>query len=240
MLYALKLFPIQKILSGLVVGVVYWTIWVVGSNPVIHLEFFFLSNWRDLHFHEHFQLEILSRCDITAENSSTFCKFHDGRKGLRLMRSNADSQPSCLSLGWGELLVLRIESNMPFCACVLPYAYAYVLVKTRLYSHLHLSYYHSIIDSIDTHFIPHYLSFYFSTSFPKIMFWLFTEVYKKIMSNDLRSKDMISAPLRIQLCCRLVPSLLTFPLEKKKQKSYMSFYYRRFDSPLSFFVIIVE
>ena len=51
----------------------------------------------------------------------------------------------------------------------MPYAYAYALVKTRLYSHLRLSYYHSIIDSIDTHFIQ-YLSFYFSTSFPKIMF----------------------------------------------------------------------
>ena len=44
MLYVLKLFPIQQILSGLVVGVVYWTIWVVGSNPtVIHLEFFFFQ-----------------------------------------------------------------------------------------------------------------------------------------------------------------------------------------------------
>ena len=35
--------------------------------------------------------------------------------------------PSCLSLGWGEL-VSRIESNLPFCACVRPYAYE--LVKT--------------------------------------------------------------------------------------------------------------
>ena len=51
----------------------------------------------------------------------------------------------------------------------MPYAYAYALVKTRLYGHLRLSYYHSIIDSIDTRFIQ-YLSFYFLTSFPKIMF----------------------------------------------------------------------
>ena len=39
--------------------------------------------------------------------------------------------PSCLSSGWGEL-VSRIESNMPFCACVCPYGYAYAVVKTRL------------------------------------------------------------------------------------------------------------
>ena len=47
-------------------------------------------NWRDLHFHEHFQLEISSKCDIKAENSSTLCTFLKGRKGLRPMRSNAD------------------------------------------------------------------------------------------------------------------------------------------------------
>ena len=39
------------------------------------------------------------------------------------------SPPSCLSLGWGDL-VSRIEWNMPFCACVCPCAYAYALVKT--------------------------------------------------------------------------------------------------------------
>ena len=179
---------------------------------------FFLSIWRDLHLHEHFQLEISSKCDIKAENSSTLCKFHEGRKGLQPMGSNADCLPSCLSLAWGELLVLSIESNMPFCACVclmrMPYAYA--LVKTRLYSHLRLSYYHSIIDSIDTHFIQ-YLTFYFSTSFPKIMCWLFTEVYKKIMSNDLRSKDMIS-PLRIH-AVGLFQACSLFLTRKKKRKS---------------------
>ena len=51
---------------------------------------FFLSNWRDFHFQEHFQLEISSKSDIKAENSSTLCKFHEERKGLRPMRSNAD------------------------------------------------------------------------------------------------------------------------------------------------------
>ena len=50
---------------------------------------FFHSNWRDLHFHEHFQLKISSKCDIKAEKSSTLCKFDKGRKGLRLMGSNA-------------------------------------------------------------------------------------------------------------------------------------------------------
>ena len=34
-------------------------------------------------------------------------------------------------MGRGEL-VSRIESNMPFFACVCPYAYAYALVKIRL------------------------------------------------------------------------------------------------------------
>ena len=102
----------------------------------------------------------------------------------------------------------------------MPYAYAYALVKTRLYSHLRLSYYHSIIDSIDTRFIQ-YLSFYFSTSFPKIMFWLFTEVYKKIMSNDLRSKDMIS-PLRIH-AVGLFQACSLFLTRKKKAKKLCLF-----------------
>ena len=43
-----------------------------------------------MHFHEHFQLEILSKCDIKAGISSILCKFHDGRKGPRSMGSNAD------------------------------------------------------------------------------------------------------------------------------------------------------
>ena len=43
-----------------------------------------------MHFHEHLQLEISSKCDVKVENSSTLCKFHKGRKGLRPMGSNAD------------------------------------------------------------------------------------------------------------------------------------------------------
>ena len=31
-----------------------------------------------------------SKCDIKAKNSSTLCKFHKGKKGLRPMGSNAD------------------------------------------------------------------------------------------------------------------------------------------------------
>ena len=45
MLYVLKLFRLfQQILSGLVVSVAYWTIWVVGSNPtVFRINFFFFQ-----------------------------------------------------------------------------------------------------------------------------------------------------------------------------------------------------
>ena len=73
---------IQQILSGLVVGVVYWTIRGVGSNStVIRLEFFFFQfeetctymNISSLKYH---------KSDIKAENSSTLCKYHMGRKGL--------------------------------------------------------------------------------------------------------------------------------------------------------------
>ena len=50
----------------------------------------FLSNWRELDFHERFHLEISSKCDIKAENSSTLCKFRKGRKWLQPMGSNPD------------------------------------------------------------------------------------------------------------------------------------------------------
>ena len=86
MLYVFKLFLIhspnpQKSLC------------VARSNPAsVHINFFSLSNWRDLHFHEHFQLEISLKCAIKAETSSTLCKFHEGRKGLRPMGSNADHE----------------------------------------------------------------------------------------------------------------------------------------------------
>ena len=70
-----------------VVSVVYWVSLVVGSIPTSLHIIFFLSNRRDLHY---FQLEILSKCDIKAENISTLCKFQEGRKGLRPMASNAN------------------------------------------------------------------------------------------------------------------------------------------------------
>ena len=35
------------------------------------------------------------KCDIKAENSSTLCKFHKGRKGLRPMGYNADQEIAC-------------------------------------------------------------------------------------------------------------------------------------------------
>ena len=49
----------------------------------------------NLHFHEYFQLGISSKCDLKAENSSTLCKFHKGKRGLRPMGSNADLSASC-------------------------------------------------------------------------------------------------------------------------------------------------
>ena len=81
---------IQQILSGLVVSVVYCTIWVVGSNPTIfRINFFFFKieetctfmNISSLKYHR-------SLIIIKAENSSTLCKFCEGRKGP--MGSNAD------------------------------------------------------------------------------------------------------------------------------------------------------
>ena len=83
---------IQRILGGLVVSVVYWTIWIVGSNLTVLQIKFFPFQIEDLHFYEHFQLEISFKCDIKAENSSTLCKFHERRKGLRPMGYNADQK----------------------------------------------------------------------------------------------------------------------------------------------------
>ena len=74
---------IQQILSGLVVSVVYWAIWVVSQILISFLSMSFLSNWSDLHVHEYAQLEISSKCYIKAANSSTLCKFHERRKGLQ-------------------------------------------------------------------------------------------------------------------------------------------------------------
>ena len=48
-----------------------------------------------------FQYEISSKCDRKAENSSTLCKFHRGRKGLWPMGSNADHQRLSFSRSLG-------------------------------------------------------------------------------------------------------------------------------------------
>ena len=53
------------------VSVAYWTIWVVGSNPTVFLDNFFSFKLKRL---AHFRLEVSSKCDLKAENSSTLCK----------------------------------------------------------------------------------------------------------------------------------------------------------------------
>ena len=75
--------------------------------------FFFLLNWRDLHSHEHFKLEISYKCDIKAEKSSTSCKFHERRNGLRPMGSNADplemKRTYFLKFVWSWMFGDRVE-----------------------------------------------------------------------------------------------------------------------------------
>ena len=89
MLYILKLLPLHPANPQ----------WTSGCGALGHLgrgfefyclshQFVFLSNWRELDFHERFHLEISSKCDIKAENSSTLCKFRKGRKWLQPMGSN--------------------------------------------------------------------------------------------------------------------------------------------------------
>ena len=52
----------------------------LGSDATaFHINFPFLSNCRD--FHEHFQLEPSSNCDIKAEKGFTLFKFRKRRKG---------------------------------------------------------------------------------------------------------------------------------------------------------------
>ena len=87
---------IQQILSDLVLSVVHYTgPFGSSSNPtVFRINFFFFQiketctfmNISSLKHH----LRRSSKCDIKAENSSTLCKFHEGRKGLWLMGSNGD------------------------------------------------------------------------------------------------------------------------------------------------------
>ena len=76
------------------VSVVYWIIYVVGSNlTVVHLILFFFQTEQTSTFINIPSLRYHLSCDIKAENTSTLCKFHEGRKGLRSMGSNAD--PIC-------------------------------------------------------------------------------------------------------------------------------------------------
>ena len=52
-----------------------------GSSYPSH-QFLFFKIEETCTFINDFQLEISSKCDIKAENSSTLCKNHKGRKGL--------------------------------------------------------------------------------------------------------------------------------------------------------------
>ena len=86
----LNYFPsIHQTCSGVVVSVAYWVFWLVGSFLLLFISVFFSFILKRLH--EHLQLEISSKCDIKAETIlATLCKFHNRRKGLRPMESNAD------------------------------------------------------------------------------------------------------------------------------------------------------
>ena len=59
----------------------------MGSNPTVFHDNFFSLKLKRLAY---FRFEVSSKCDLKAENSSTLCKFHEGRKELRTMGSNAD------------------------------------------------------------------------------------------------------------------------------------------------------
>ena len=113
---------VQQILSG-----------SSGSWVRILLSFitnlFFLSNWRDLHFNEHIRLEIPPNCDIKAENSSTLCKFHNGRRGLPPMGSNADP---CMLRRVAQLL--RLHAVFIHC---LHFIYAHKFAFIRSYKLCH-------------------------------------------------------------------------------------------------------
>ena len=52
-----------------------------------------------------------SKCDVKAENSSTFYKFHEGRKGLRPMGFNADLEESCRPSWFGHMLSIYDKHN---------------------------------------------------------------------------------------------------------------------------------
>ena len=65
------------------VSVVYYTFWVVGSNPTLfRINFFFFQIEETCTFMNISSLKYHLR---KSENSSTLCKFHERRKGLPLM-----------------------------------------------------------------------------------------------------------------------------------------------------------
>ena len=96
MLYLLKLFVFHLSISAVVWCQLAWYTKFSGLSRTwvqilpLFISSFFLSNWRELDFHERFHLEISSKCDIKAENSSTLCKFRKERKWLQPMGSNPD------------------------------------------------------------------------------------------------------------------------------------------------------
>ena len=96
MLYLLKLFVFHLSISAVVWCQLAWYTKFSGlSRTWVQILPLFISSFvsfklKGLQFHEHFQLEIPSKCDVKAENSSTLCKFHEGRKGATPMGSNAD------------------------------------------------------------------------------------------------------------------------------------------------------
>ena len=95
--------PIQQMLSGLVVSVVYW---VVGSNTTdLRINFSFSpSDWRNLHFSEHFRLEISSKRDIKAQTVLPCINFMRGERGYGL---------------W-DLMLTPLLFSLPIVPCTLP------------------------------------------------------------------------------------------------------------------------
>ena len=56
-----------------------------------------------------FQLEISTQCDIKVENSSTWCKFHEGRKGPLPMGSKADPSQNRWSMELDEMRMISTQ-----------------------------------------------------------------------------------------------------------------------------------
>ena len=69
--------------------------WVRIVLLLIFKNIFFFQ--RNLHFREHFLVEISPECDVKAENSCSYLyKFYKGRKGLRPMGSIMLTRFKCL------------------------------------------------------------------------------------------------------------------------------------------------